>query len=106
MNFRFLSNFMIPAVVFHRLQVLKLDKFKKLMKMEKKCFILYLIPPRSDFAQTMTEDEKSTMMNHVVYWTDLMNKGLVVIFGPVFDPNGVYGVGIVKVDSNEQLMSL
>jgi len=39
-------------------------------------------------------------------WTDLMNKGLVVIFGRVFDPNGVYGVGIVKVDSNEQLMSL
>ena len=41
--------------------------------MEKKCFTLYLIPPRSDFAQTMTEDEKSTMMNHVVY-VDRLNE--------------------------------
>jgi hypothetical protein len=75
-------------------------------KMKKKYFALYLLPPRPDFAQTMTEEERATMMNHVAYWTDLMSKGLVVAFGPVFDPAGVYGLGIVCVTSDDQLYSL
>jgi len=74
--------------------------------MDKKFFALYLQPPRPDFALTMSEEERNTMMKHVQYWTDLMNKGLVVVFGPVMDPKKIYGLGVVKVDTEEQLKSL
>jgi len=74
--------------------------------MEKKFFVLYLLPPRPDFALTMSDEERSIMMKHVQYWTDLMNKGQVVVFGPIMDPKEIYGLGVVKVDSDDQLKSL
>jgi uncharacterized protein YciI len=45
------------------------------------------------------------MQEHVIYWTDLMNRGFVIAFGPVMDPKGVYGLGIVEVDNEEQVNS-
>ena len=71
--------------------------------MEKKYFVLHLLPSRPDFAQTMTDDERVVMMKHIGYWTDLMNKGKVLAFGPVLDPKEVYGLGIVSVDSEEEV---
>jgi len=58
---------------------------------------------RPDFAQTMTAEERSIMQQHVGYWTDLMNKGKVVIFGPVIDPKQIYGLGIISVDSEQEV---
>jgi uncharacterized protein YciI len=43
------------------------------------------------------------MQQHVAYWNDLMTKGMVLVFGPVLDPKGVYGLGIVEVDTEEQV---
>jgi uncharacterized protein len=74
--------------------------------MNKIYFVLYLNAPRSTFAQDMTPEERNIMQQHVAYWTDLMNKGLVVAFGPVLDPQGVYGLGIVEVESEEQMQSM
>ena len=37
------------------------------------------------------------MREHVGYWTDLMNKGIAVAFGPVLDPKGVWGVAVIEV---------
>ena len=71
--------------------------------MDKKYFALYLLPSRPDFAQTMTEDERSIMMKHVAYWTELMNKGKVVAFGPVLDPKEVYGLGIIVVEDEQEV---
>jgi uncharacterized protein len=51
----------------------------------------------------MTEDEKLAMQQHVMYWQEYMQKGIVHVFGPVFDPNGIYGLGVVSVDNEEQL---
>ena len=59
--------------------------------------------PRPTFAQDMTAEERAIMQQHVAYWTNLMNKGFVLAFGPVIDPKGVYGLGIVEVDNPEQL---
>jgi uncharacterized protein YciI len=69
----------------------------------KKFFALYLNPPRPGFAQDMTPDERTVMMQHVAYWTNLMNKGYVIAFGPVLDPASVYGLGIVVVENEEQV---
>jgi uncharacterized protein YciI len=71
--------------------------------MDKKYFVLHLLPSRPDFAQTMTDDERAIMMQHVVYWTALMRQGKVVVFGPVSDPAGVYGLGIIAADSEDEV---
>ena len=74
--------------------------------MDKKHFVLYLLPSRPDFAQTMTDEERGIMMKHVNYWTDMMNQGKVVAFGPVLDPNEVYGLGIVSVQDEQEVNDL
>lgn len=66
-------------------------------------FVLYLLPSRPDFAQTMTDEERSVMMNHVAYWTNLMNQGKVVVFGPVMDPQSVYGMGVISVTDETEV---
>ena len=52
-----------------------------------------LISPRPTFAHDMTEAEKKVMIEHVAYWTGLMEKGVAVVFGPVLDPKGAWGTG-------------
>jgi uncharacterized protein len=71
--------------------------------MEKKYFVLHLLPSRPDFAQTMTDEERAIMMKHVGYWTEIMNRGKVLAFGPVLDPKQVYGLGIIAVDSEDEV---
>jgi len=74
--------------------------------MPKKFFALKLIPPRPTFAQDMSAEERAIMQQHVVYWTELMNKGIAIVFGPVLDPAGVYGLGVVEADDDEQMKTL
>ncbi|HSZ32617.1 MAG TPA: YciI family protein [Puia sp.] len=69
----------------------------------KKYFALKLIPPRATFGQDMTQDERNIMIQHSAFWKSFMNEGSVVVFGPVLDPNGVYGLGIICVDNEEQV---
>lgn len=71
--------------------------------MDMQYFFLKLNPLRPDFAQTMTADERTIMMNHVAYWKDLMSKGKVIVFGPVLDPKMVYGVGVIAVESEDEV---
>lgn len=71
--------------------------------MDKKYFALYLLPSRPDFAQTITDEERAIMMKHVGYWTEIMNQGKVLAFGPVLDPKEVYGLGIIAVDNEQEV---
>jgi uncharacterized protein YciI len=72
----------------------------------KKYYALKLIPPRPGFGMDMTQEERDIMTAHVGYWKTLMDKGHVVVFGPVLDPQGVYGLGIVGVDDEQTLAEL
>ncbi len=67
----------------------------------KKHFVLYLNPPRPSFAQDMTDEERSVMQQHVMYWGNLMKEGNVIAFGPVLDPSGVYGLGIIEAENED-----
>jgi uncharacterized protein YciI len=69
---------------------------------EKKYFMIKLIPPRPTFAQDMTDEESAIMKQHAAYWKDKTDKGIVVVFGPVLDPNGVYGLGIIEVENEDR----
>jgi len=74
--------------------------------MENLFYALKLIPPRPSFAQDMNEQERSVMQQHVKYWTELMNQGKVLAFGPVLDPAGVYGLGIVCAKDEAEIKTL
>jgi uncharacterized protein YciI len=69
-------------------------------------FVFRLIPPRDDFAFTMSEGERETMMAHVGYWSSLATQGRTLAFGPVNDPGGPYGIGIVLADSETEAEAL
>ncbi|MDP4245277.1 MAG: YciI family protein [Bacteroidota bacterium] len=69
----------------------------------KKYFALMLHPPRPSFTQDMTPEERALMQQHVAYWTKFMEKGHVVAFGPVMDPKGGYGLGIVGVQEEKEV---
>jgi hypothetical protein len=59
-------------------------------------FLLKLLPPRPSFPGDMTAEEKKLMDAHVTYWAGLVMSDTALVFGPVFDPAGIYGLGIVK----------
>ena len=74
--------------------------------MNKKHFFLKLNPPRPSFMADITDAERAIMFQHVNYWNKYLENGTMLIFGPVMDPKGGYGVGIVEVDNDEQLQEL
>ncbi len=65
-----------------------------------KYFLYKLIPPRPTFPADMTPAEAKLMEEHSAYWRDLMNKGLVIVFGPVFDPKGTYGIAVLQLEDD------
>lgn len=74
--------------------------------MEKKHFFIRLILPRTRFALHMSEAEKKIMQAHTAYWQGLLRLDIALIFGPVFDPAGGYGVGILEVADEDSARSI
>ncbi len=66
-----------------------------------KYYFYKLLPPRPDFMSHMTPAEIEIMQKHAAYWRKLMDEGKVIAYGPVNDPSGGYGIGIVKLDDTE-----
>ena len=46
------------------------------------------------------------MREHGAYWRDLQNKGIAIVFGPVIDPKGVWGAGIVEVNNENKVQEI
>jgi len=69
-------------------------------------YLCKLLAPRPTFPMDMSEAERKVMQDHVAYWTELLHRGVAVAFGPVLDPKGPWGAGIVGVASEEQLRTL
>ncbi|WP_295718666.1 YciI family protein [Mucilaginibacter sp.] len=74
--------------------------------MEKLHFAVKLLSPRPTFPNDMTDSERTIMQQHIAYNRDFMDKGIILVFGPVMDPAGVYGLGIFVVDDEEQLKNI
>ncbi len=43
------------------------------------------------------------MGRHAAYWQPLIDAGRMVIFGPVLDSSGSWGLGVVEADDEEEL---
>jgi uncharacterized protein YciI len=67
-------------------------------------FLYKLISPRTTFPKDITSTEMQIMQEHVVYWKELTNKKIVLLFGPVADPKGTYGLAIVEA-ANEEVVN-
>lgn len=59
-------------------------------------FFCRLHPPRSDFAMTMSASEKALMGRHAAYLGGLGEQGTAVLFGPIGDPSGPWGLLILE----------
>lgn len=59
-------------------------------------YLLRLIAPRPTFAFDMSPEEREIMFAHLGYWKEQLALGNVVVFGPVADPAGPWGLGVVR----------
>jgi uncharacterized protein YciI len=74
--------------------------------MSQTLFLFRLIPPRADFAQTMTAEEQQAMAGHMEYWQRLLHDGRVVVYGPVADPEGVWGLGVLRAADRADVLAI
>ena len=64
-------------------------------------FVFRLKAPRPTFALDMTDEERETMARHAAYWQPMVDSGRMIIFGPVLDGSGSWGLGVVEADVAE-----
>ncbi|KWV50164.1 hypothetical protein AS156_14450 [Bradyrhizobium macuxiense] len=62
-----------------------------------KYYVCRLTGPRPTFPQDMTPREAEIMHAHVAYCGELLRTGKALIFGPVADPAGVWGLGVLQL---------
>ena len=65
-----------------------------------------LIPPRPDFAFTLTEEEKALMSRHADYLRTKLAEGTMILAGPVADPAGPWGLCILRVGSEAEARAI
>ena len=64
-------------------------------------FVFRLMPHRPTFALDMSDEEREIMSRHAAHWKPLIDSGQMVVFGPVLDETGSWGLGIVEADEAE-----
>jgi uncharacterized protein YciI len=66
-------------------------------------FVLRLKAPRPNFAQTLTESERAIMGRHAEHWRPYLDRGDMVVFGPVLTDDDSYGLAVVETDDEQAL---
>jgi uncharacterized protein YciI len=66
-------------------------------------FVLRLIAPRPNFAQTLTDSEREIMSSHAAHWRPYLERGDMVVFGPVLTDEDSYGLAVVETGDEEAL---
>ncbi len=66
-------------------------------------FVFRLIASRPTFALDMTDEERDIMGRHAAYWQPFIDSGQMVIFGPVLDVTGSWGLGVFETDDEDGL---
>ena len=65
-----------------------------------------LKPPRPTFALDLTEDERRIMSEHAAHWQEFIARGQMVVFGPVLDETGSWGLGVIEVEDEDELRAV
>jgi uncharacterized protein YciI len=66
-------------------------------------FVFRLEAPRPTFALDMTDEEREIMGRHAAYWQPFIDSGQMVIFGPVLDSTGSWGLGVIEAADEDEL---
>ena len=65
-------------------------------------FVFRLHAPRPTFALDMTEAERDIMGRHAAHWQPYIDAGHMVVFGPVLDGTGSWGLGVVEAEDDDE----
>ena len=66
-------------------------------------FVLRLKAPRPAFAQTLTDEERAIMGRHAAHWGPWLERGAMVVFGPVLTDDDSYGLAVVEAKDEQEL---
>ena len=66
-------------------------------------FVLRLIAPRPNFAQTLTDSEREIMGRHAAHWKPYVDRGEMVVFGPILTDVDSYGLAVVEAEDEQVL---
>ena len=66
-------------------------------------FVFRLKAPRPTFALDMSDEEREIMARHAEHWRPWVESGQMVVFGPVLDASGSWGLGVVEADDEQEL---
>jgi uncharacterized protein YndB with AHSA1/START domain len=66
-------------------------------------FFCRLLPPRPTFAADMNAEEADVMRRHAAYWRGLLDQGSAIVYGPVGDPLGAWGLGVLRAPNEEAM---
>ena len=69
-------------------------------------FVFRLSAPRPTFALDLTDAEREIMGRHAAHWQPLIDAGRMVVFGPVMDGTGAWGLGVVEADDEAEVRAL
>ncbi|MCA1453309.1 hypothetical protein I6F35_08775 [Bradyrhizobium sp. BRP22] len=69
-------------------------------------FLCKLVPPRSTFTQDMTPREAEIMQAHTACCEELLRVDKAIVFGPVADPAGVWGLGVLRLPDDTDPQSI
>jgi uncharacterized protein YciI len=51
----------------------------------------------------MSDEEREIMGRHAAHWRPYLDSGQMVIFGPVLDDTGSWGLGVVEAEDEDDL---
>jgi uncharacterized protein len=66
-------------------------------------FVLRLHPPRPGFALDATDVERAVMARHAAHWQPHIDTGRMVVFGPVLEEAGSYGLAVLEADGEAEV---
>jgi uncharacterized protein YciI len=66
-------------------------------------FVFTLKAPRPDFARTMTDEEREIMRRHAAHWQPYVDRGQMVVFGPVLDDERSWGLAVLEADDESEV---
>ena len=69
-------------------------------------FFVKLLPRRPDFPVDMTADEKTVMTAHSAFLAEQLEKGALVVAGPVLSSAGSFGMAVFETDSLDAVRAL
>jgi uncharacterized protein len=65
-------------------------------------FVFTLKANRPTFAMDMTDEEREIMGRHAAHWQPYIESGQMVVFGPVLDGTGSWGLGVVEAEDEDE----